>query len=115
MFGRIARAFNRSGTTQAVSLDISKAFHRVWHASLFGMMGSLHKNIQLMQGVPQESILGITFFLQYINELPDHVISNIAIYAGDTTLYSKCDQTYDLWQQLELASELEPDLKDTVD
>ena len=27
----------------------------------------------------------------------------------------KCDQTPDLWQQLELASELESDLPDTVD
>ena len=32
-----------------------------------------------------------------------------------TTLYSKCDQASDLWQQLKLASELEPDLRDTVD
>ena len=31
---RIARAFNRSGTTRAVALDISKAFERVWHAGL---------------------------------------------------------------------------------
>ena len=31
---RIARAFNRSGATQAVALDISKAFDRVWHAGL---------------------------------------------------------------------------------
>ena len=33
----------------------------------------------------------------------------------NTTLYSQCDQTSDLWQQLELASELEFDLRDTVD
>ena len=31
------------------------------------------------------------------------------------TLYSKCDQASDLWQQLELASELESNLQDTVD
>ena len=31
---RIARAFNRSGATRAVALDISKAFDRVWHAGL---------------------------------------------------------------------------------
>ena len=31
---RIARAFNRSGTTEAVALDISKTFDRVWHAVL---------------------------------------------------------------------------------
>ena len=30
-------------------------------------------------------------------------------------LLSKCDQTSDLWQQLELAFELESDLPDTVD
>ena len=45
--------------------------------------------------------------------LPD-VICNIAICADDTTLYSKCDQASDLWQELELASELKSDLPDTV-
>ena len=30
----IAGAFNRSGATQAVALDISKAFSMVWHAGL---------------------------------------------------------------------------------
>ena len=34
MSHRIARAFNRSGATQAVAVDISKAFDRVWHAGL---------------------------------------------------------------------------------
>ena len=38
----------------------------------------------------------------------------MAIYADDTTLYSNCDWTSDLWQQLELASELESDLWDTA-
>ena len=65
-------------------------------------------------GVPQGFILGTTLFLLYINELPDDVICDIAIYADDATLYSKCDQASDLWQQLELASELESDLRDTV-
>ena len=31
---RIARAFNRSRATRAVTLDISKAFDRVWDAGL---------------------------------------------------------------------------------
>ena len=60
-------------------------------------------------GIHQGSIPGPTFFLLYFNELSD-VTCNIAIYADDTSLYSKCDQTSDLQQQLELASELESDL-----
>ena len=39
---------------------------------------------------------------------------DIAIYADDTTLYSMCDQASDLWQHLDLASELQSDLRDTV-
>ena len=64
------------------------------------LMGNLHKNIQLM--------------LEFLKG-PFFVLLGIAIYADDTTLYSKCDQASDLWQQLEFASELEPDLQDTVD
>ena len=61
-------------------------------------------------GVPQGSTLDPTLFLLYIDDIPDDVVCDIAIYADDTTLYSKCDWASDLWQQLELASELESDL-----
>ena len=66
-------------------------------------------------GVPQGFIIGPTCFLLYINDLLNDVVCAIAIYADDTTLYSKCDHASDLWQQLELAPELESDPWDTLD
>ena len=50
-------------------------------------------------GVPQRSILDPTLFLLYINDLPDDVISDIAMYPDDTTLYSKCDRNSNLNKQ----------------
>ena len=123
--------------------DISKAFDRVWYACLlhkhksygisveiFCLISSFLSNRRVWvvldgrssQGypvnaaVPQGSIHGTTVFLLYIyiNDLPD-VICDITIYADDTTFYSKCNHASDLWQQLELNSELESDIRDTVD
>ena len=72
--------------------------------------GKSSQEYQVNAGVPQDSILGLSLFLLYINDFPDDVIRNIGTYVDNTTLYSKCDQASDLWQQLELASELESDL-----
>ena len=40
MSERTATAFNKSGATRAVALDISKAFDRVWHAGLLHKLKS---------------------------------------------------------------------------
>ena len=61
------------------------------------------------------SSFGSTHFLLHSNDLPDDVICSIVIYVDDTTLYSKCDQASDMWQQIELASELESDLQEIMD
>ena len=42
-------------------------------------------------GVSQGSILGPTLFQLHINDVPDDVICDNAIYSDDTTLYFKCD------------------------
>ena len=78
-------------------------------------MGKSSQEYPVNAGVRQGSTLGPSLFLLYINDPPDDVICDIAIYADDTTFYSKYDWASDLWQQLELASELESDLQDTVD
>ena len=59
----------------------------------------------------------------YTNVLPDDVIYNVAIYADDTALYSKCDSCISfvattrigckLWTRI--GCELKSDLQDTVD
>ena len=67
---------------------------------------NLHKNIQLMLEFLKGSFPDPTLFPLYINDLPDDVICNFAIYADDGALYSKCDQASDLSQQLGLTSEL---------
>ena len=60
--------------------------------------GSGWKDYQINARAPQGSTFGPTLLgsLLYINVLPDHVICNIAIYADDTALYSKCNQASDL-------------------
>ena len=58
--------------------------------------GKYSQEYPVNSGVSQGSILDLILFLWYINNLPDDVIRNAAIYADDTTLCCKCDQASDL-------------------
>ena len=112
MSGTSARAFNRSGATQAVAIDISKVWYTGLHHKqmpyrisdqIFEIItsflsnrwlrlvlnGSLHKNIQLMLEFLKAPFLVLPS--PTIHELPDDAICNISIHADNTTLYSKCD------------------------
>ena len=77
-------------------------------------MGSLYKNTQLMLVFLKAPFLILHFsyytFMTFLIMLSVTLLSMLMI-----LLYSKCDQASDLWQQLELASEVESDLPDTVD
>ena len=63
-------------------------------------MGRLHKNIQLMLEFLKIQFMVLQFSYYTLMTSLMMFICNIAIYAEDTTLYSKCDQASDLWQQL---------------
>lgn len=55
------------------------------------------------------------FSFNPLQTLTDAACFNIVTYVDDTILYFKWDQTFDLWKQLELASEIESDLQGTMD
>ena len=109
---RISRAFNRSGATRAVSYprlltgfgmlvfftNLSLMEFRVRYLALLLLFSVIDgfewfssQEDPVNAGVPQGSILGPSLFLLYIIDLPDDVMCDIAVYADDTTLYSKCN------------------------
>ena len=49
--------------------------------------GQLSSVFLINSGVPQGSILGPTLFLLFINDLPDALQSQIALYADDSTIF----------------------------
>ena len=100
---------------RAVFLDISKAFDKIWLPGLifkiksFGISSDLLELIKnflsnrfqrvvlngqtsewgkINAGVPQGSILGLLFFLIYINDLTNGTSSIAKLFADDTSLFS---------------------------
>ena len=139
---RVYRTLDACGETRAIALDISKAFDKVWHAGLlhklkaYGVSGPFldiiksflsdrkirvvldgqsSSSYSINAGVPQGSVLGPTLFLIFINDLPDNILSKLAIYADDTTVYSCLGKTNDVFDKVEMAAELEVDLRTVVE
>ena len=50
--------------------------------------GQYYSWASVKAGVPQESILGPRFFLIFINDLSDNLISDPKLFADDTSLFS---------------------------
>ena len=138
---RFFRALNRLGGARVIALDISKAFDKVWHSGLlhklqsYGVKGPLldiiasflsNRKIKVVldgaassiysinSGVPQGSILGPILFLIFINDLPDSVLSSLAIFADDTSLYSCIERKPSPSDQAEIARSLQLDLDSTT-
>ena len=111
----IYKSFDCGYEVRGVSLDISKAFDKVWHDGIIfkleqnGMSGKLHKLLHdflanrkrrvVLNGQvsswanvksvgPQGSILGPLLFLNCINDLPKGLSSNAKLFADDTSLFS---------------------------
>ena len=91
---------------------MSKAFDKVWHEGLLfklkrvgvsgkysGLINSFLRNRHqrvflnsqsskwpsIKAGIPEGSILGSLFFLVYINDLPNGLLSNPKLFADDTS------------------------------
>ena len=100
---------------RSVFLDVSKAFHKVWHEGLLyklksmGISGEFYNLLQnylsgrlqrvipngqtsswrpILVGIPEGSILGPLLFLIYINDLPNKLKSNAKLFADDTSLFT---------------------------
>ena len=111
----LARKTSQGKQTDLILLDFSKAFDKVNHSKLlmklhsYGIRkdtlrwiqaflsnrqqrvvieGEESDSVPVTSGVPQGSVLGPILFLAYINDLPQHIVLQVCLFADDTAKYS---------------------------
>ena len=110
-----ADAFQKKESVAAVFVDLKQAYDHVWRAGLLhkmqniGIQGNLYHWIKdflhdrtistkvngttspkksLEEGLPQGSALSCTLFLIYINDLPETIEINTALFADDLVMWT---------------------------
>ena len=115
LYHQIVQSVDNKTHTCVIFCDISKAFDRVWHKGLIfklkqnGICGQLLSWIEnylsdrsqrvfigssysrperILAGVPQGSVLGppLFFFLVYVNDIDESLLSVVRVFANDTSL-----------------------------
>ena len=118
----ISRSINKGRQVDMGILDFAKAFDKVSHRRLaikmsyYGIRnetlngiteflcgrqqqvvvsGETSKPAEVSSGVPQGTVLGLTLFLIYINDIADSINSTIRLFADDCVVYRQIDSPED--------------------
>ena len=111
----IKTSWTKGKITQGVFLDVSAAFDKCWHSGILAKLkqnkvdgqclalfesylsnrkqivvvdGEKSEVIEIKAGIPQGSRLGPLLWILYINDILDHLDSEVLLFADDTCLFA---------------------------